>query len=203
MESILLASGSPRRSELLASAGIAFRKFDPDIDESICDGLPPAERVLALAESKARAAILAVPATPRFVLAADTLVCLPNPDAEFEELALGKPENAAEASRMMGLLAGRTHVVRTGIALLDRASGELRTSRSDSAISFAPMSDEEIEAYVASGEWAGAAGAYRIQGRAAFYIDRLEGSWTGVVGLPMRELYVILRDAGFRVPMRG
>lgn len=200
MESILLASDSPRRRELLASAGIPFSRFAPDIDESLCDGLPPEDRVIALAESKARAAVLALKATPRLVLAADTLVCLAAPDADFGELALGKPENADSARRMIGLLAGRTHFVRTGIALLDRESGAMRTSRSDSAISFAPMGPGEIEAYVASGEWVGVAGAYRIQGRAAFFIDRLEGSWTGVVGLPMRELYVILDAAGYRIP---
>ncbi len=68
---------------------------------------------------------------------------------------------------------------------------------------FAPMTEEEIEGYIASGEWSGVAGAYRIQGLAAFFIDRLEGSWTGVVGLPMRELYVILHAAGYRIPLRG
>lgn len=203
MESILLASDSPRRRELLANAGISFSQFAPDIDESLCDGLPPRDRVVALAESKARAAVLALPSTPRLVLAADTLVCLADPDADFGELVLGKPENADAAQRMIGLLAGRKHFVRTGIALLDSVSGEMRSSRSDSAISFAPMSPGEIDAYVASGEWVGVAGAYRIQDRAAFFIDRLEGSWTGVVGLPMRELYVILRAAGYRIPSRG
>jgi septum formation protein len=203
MESILLASNSPRRRDLLAGAGIAFSQVAPDIDESLFDGLSPAERVTALAESKARAAVVALPAAPRLVLAADTLVCLASPEAAFGELALGKAEDADAARRMIGLLAGRTHSVRTGIALLDRASGEMRTARSDSAIRFAAMSPGEIEAYVASGEWVGVAGAYRIQGRAAFFIDRLEGSWTGVVGLPMRELYVILHAAGYRIPQRG
>ena len=75
----------------------------------------------------------------------------------------------------------------------------MRSARSDSIIEFAPLGDAEIAAYVESGEWVGVAGGYRIQGRAAFFIDRLEGSWTGVVGLPMRELYVILKNAGIRV----
>ena len=90
-------------------------------------------------------------------------------------------------------------MVRTGIALLDRSSGDILKSRSDSKVVFAPMSDSDIDAYLGSAEWIGVAGAYRIQGLAAFFIDRLEGSWTGVVGLPMRELYVILLSAGFRI----
>jgi septum formation protein len=200
METILLASNSERRRELLRRARIPFEPFAPDVDESMWDGLPPAERVIALAEEKARAAGPALPPSPRFVLAADTLVCLPRAEAEFGEIALGKPLDAEDARRMLRLLSGRTHFVRTGIALLDRERGSVRTSRSDSAIRFAEMSDDELGPYLDSGEWMGVAGAYRIQGLAALFIDRIEGSWTGVVGLPMRELYVILFDAGFRLP---
>jgi septum formation protein len=76
----------------------------------------------------------------------------------------------------------------------------MSTTRSDTAVDFAPMSESEIENYLGSGEWMGVAGAYRIQGRASLFIDSVEGSWSGVVGLPMRELYVILRDAGYRIP---
>jgi septum formation protein len=200
MERILLASNSPRRRELLENAGIHFDCFAPEIDESLRDNLLPADRVLALAEDKARAAAaLSLHLSSRLVLAADTLVCVPGAGPDGGELALGKPEDRAEASRMMRLLAGRSHVVRTGLALFDRDSGKLRIAGSDSIVAFAPMRDGDIEAYLDSDEWTGAAGAYRIQGRAAFFIDRLEGSWTGVVGLPMRELYVILLSAGFRV----
>jgi septum formation protein len=104
---------------------------------------------------------------------------------------------------MLRLLAGKEHIVRTGIALFDRASGSLDTVRSDTTVAFAPLSDEEIDGYLASREWEGAAGAYRIQGLAARFIDRIEGSWTGVVGLPMRELYVILKGAEYRFPAFG
>jgi septum formation protein len=200
MERITLASHSQRRHELLESAGIPFDCLASEIDESLRDNLPPADRVLALAEDKARAACeLCPPPSCRFVLGADTLVCVPGAVNGGGELALGKPEDRAEAMRMMRLLAGRSHIVRTGIALLDRDSGKLRTARSDSNVVFASMGDEDIEAYLGSGEWAGVAGAYRVQGLAALFIERLEGSWTGVVGLPMRELYVILRTAGYRV----
>jgi septum formation protein len=200
MEPIILASSSPRRRELLENAGIPFEPFAPEIDEAECDGFPPADRVIALAKEKALAAGSSFPSPLRFALAADTMVCLPSADADFGELALGKPLDAEDARRMLRLLSGRTHFVRTGIALLDREKGSVRTSRSDSAIRFAEMSDDEIGFCLDSGEWMGVAGAYRIQGLGAFFIDRIEGSWSGVVGLPMRELYVILLDAGIRLP---
>jgi septum formation protein len=201
MERILLASNSPRRRELLESVGIGFESLAPDIDETLRDALPPVQRVIALAEDKARvAAALALPSSPRLVLAADTLVCIPDSCSEGRDLVLGKPESLADARRMIGLLAGRSHIVRSGIALLNRASGEMRSLCSNSTVVFAPMSDAEIENYLQSGEWVGVAGAYRIQGQAASFIDRLEGSWSGIVGLPLRELYVILLSAGYRIP---
>lgn len=201
MERIILASGSPRRKELLADVGIPFDSLVPDLDESIHDALAPAERVIELAKDKARAAgRLASPGSPRLVLAADTLVCLPRGDLGAEERALGKPRDEAEARVMLRFLAGSSHIVRTGMALLDRGAALEFSIRSDSIVRFSPMNAYEIEAYLATGEWQGVAGAYRIQGRAAFFIDRLEGSWTGVVGLPMHELYVILQQAGYRVP---
>jgi septum formation protein len=204
MESLLLASGSPRRRELLNASGIPFDSIVPDLDETSRDSLAPAERVLALAEDKAKAvAKLAGLSSPRLVLAADTLVCLPLDDKDGAEQALGKPEDEEDARRMLLRLAGRSHIVRTGLALLDRTSGAIFAIRSDSIVRFATMDAKEIEAYLSSGEWKGAAGAYRIQGLAAFFIDRLEGSWTGVVGLPMQELYVILKKAGYRLPSFG
>jgi septum formation protein len=202
METLLLASASPRRRELLESIGVSFETFAPDLDESIRDGLPPAQRVLALAEDKARkAASLALPSFPRLILSADTLVCLPG--ANGEELALGKPVDIGDARRMMRSISGKIHFVRTGLFLLDRVSGKAYSARSDSAVEFASMDAVEVEAYLTSGEWEGVAGAYRIQGRAAMHIVRIEGSWSGVVGLPLRELYVILAQAGYRGPATG
>ena len=200
MERILLASNSPRRRELLENAGIPFDVLATNVDETRWNNLQPADRVLALAEDKARAAdALSQPPSQRLVLAADTLVCVPDEHSDGGEQGLGKPKDLADAQRMIRLLAGKSHMVRTGIALLDRSSGDILKSRSDSKVVFAPMSDSDIDAYLGSAEWIGVAGAYRIQGLAAFFIDRLEGLWTGVVGLPMRELYVILLSAGFRI----
>jgi septum formation protein len=104
---------------------------------------------------------------------------------------------------MIGLLRGRSHRVYTGIALFDRHSRRMRTALSASTVRFASMDGGEIEGYLASGDWEGAAGAYRIQGRAALYIEEIEGSWSGIVGLPIRELYGILRDADYRFPEPG
>ncbi|HET7839453.1 MAG TPA: Maf family protein, partial [Rectinemataceae bacterium] len=137
---------------------------------------------------------------PRLVLAADTLVCVSD---RGSETALGKPRDLAEARSMIALLSGRSHQVHTGLALLDRWSGRLETVRSDSTVHFAKMEAEEIEAYLDTGEWRGVAGAYRVQGAAALHIARIEGSWSGIVGLPIHELYVILRAADYRIRPRS
>jgi septum formation protein len=200
MERIILASGSLRRRELLEAAGIVFDVLIPDLDETTRDILPPAKRVIALAEDKALAiADIAQASSPRLVLAADTLVCVPDTDQVGGEDALGKPRDADEARSMLKRLSGAEHVVRTGVFLLDRDSGTRYSARSDTSVRFAPLSDAEIEGYLASGEWDGVAGAYRIQGLASLLVDCIDGSWTGVVGLPMHELYVMLRKANFRI----
>jgi septum formation protein len=203
METLILASSSPRRVEMLTRLGIPFVKRDPEVDESLRDDLPPKLRVVALAEDKARAvAGQLADGEPRLVLGADTLVCLPAKDGA--ELVLGKPEGREGARLMLGALAGREHIVHTGLALIDRCEGRILRSRSDSVVSFSPMSGEEIELCLDSGEWEGVAGSYRLQGIAALFIERIEGSWTGIVGLPLRELYGILREANFRFrPIEG
>lgn len=187
---------------MLEALGIPFDLFAPDIDESARDSLPPPERVVALAEGKARAAgSSATTSSPRLALGADTLVCVEEPGAGT--IVLGKPSGEADARAMIARLQGRSHQVYTGIALLDRHADRLSTALSASVVRFAPMEADEIENYLACGDWEGAAGAYRVQGRAAFYIEKIEGSWSGIVGLPLRELYGILRAAGFRIPAPG
>ncbi len=197
METIILASASPRRRDILASLGLPSLISPAELDESLRDELPPHERALALAEDKARAvAAGAGTGAPRLVLGADTLVCTAE---RGSETVLGKPRDRAEARSMIALLSGRDHVVHTGLILLDRLSGRAGRSRSDSIVRFAPMDEAEIEAYLDTGEWEGVAGGYRIQGAAALYIERIEGSWSGIVGLPIRELYVMLRAANYRI----
>jgi len=212
MEALLLASTSPRRSHILSDLGIPFVLADPATDESERDGLPPMARVVALAVDKARAAAArAGPDSPRLVLAADTLVCLRRREdtaeasgTRDEELVLGKPRDREDAGRMIRLLAGRTHIVHTGLALLDRRSNQLYTTRSDSFVSFSAIDEQEVVDYLDSDEWDGVAGAYRIQGWTALFIERIEGSWSGIMGLPIHELYDILRQAKYRLrPVRA
>ena len=213
METLLLASSSPRRHQLLTMLGIPFIAMDPDIDETLRDSLCPRDRVLQLAADKALAAASRrATSEPRLVLAADTLVCVTCPDQgedgtgqpePDEEHVLGKPENREDAARMLRLLSGRSHIVHTGLVLLDRSSGARLEARSDSSVRFSPLSEEEIGDYLDSGEWRGVAGAYRVQGWTGLFIERIEGSWSGIMGLPIHELYDILRSANYRLkPMR-
>lgn len=207
MQDFVLASSSPRRREILSALGIAFMTAEPNVDESLRDGLPAMERVVALAEDKARAVFEKDTAPQaRWILAADTLVYLPEKSSPLQwpledslhadrGKAMGKPRSRADAEGMIRDLAGREHVVFTGMALLDTNNGQIETARSESIVSFASLSPAEIDAYLDFGDWEGVAGAYRIQGRAALHIERIVGSWSGIVGLPIRELYVILEKS--------
>jgi septum formation protein len=196
MQALLLASSSPRRRELLENLGLSFDVYAPDLDEDGWDELPVGERVLAIAQAKAMAALPhCLAGGGRWILAADTLVYLP--DTRETGHSLGKPLDEADARRMMTLLAGRSHEVHTGLALYDSSTGLMDRIASLSRVHFAPMDEAELASYLASGDWRGVAGAYRVQGRAALHIERIEGSWSGIVGLPLRELYVILARSKF------
>ena len=211
-DSILLASASPRRRELLKSMGIDFEVLSADVDESLRDALSARDRVIALARDKAEAAALRPGALPfRWILAADTLVWLPaeagsmagsptgDGEGEAEEV-FGKPRDREDARRMLSRLSGRAHRVSTGLCLLDRVGGGAEVSRSDSSVWFEGLDDGMLEAALEAGDWVGVAGAYRIQGYAARHIERIEGSWSGIVGLPIHELYGILSKSGFVFP---
>jgi septum formation protein len=179
---LVLASQSPRRAEILRQAGIPFTIRTAPVDETPLPDEQPVDYVVRLAERKA----LAVPAGPEeIVLGADTTVVV-------EGEMLGKPADAADASRMLAALAGRRHEVLTGICLR-RAAGIVRDFAS-TEVWFAPMSDAEIDAYVASGEPMDKAGGYAIQGFASRYIERLEGCYFNVVGLPVALVYRHLRE---------
>ena len=178
---LVLASQSPRRAEILRQAGIPFTVRVADIDETPREGESPSHYVERLAEAKA-AAVIARP--DEIVLGADTTVVI------GREM-LGKPSDEADARRMLGLLAGRRHEVMTGICLI---CGE-ETIR-DTAVTevwFGPMTEEEIEDYAASGEPLDKAGAYAIQGLGSKFIDKVNGSYFNVVGLPIAMVYAHLR----------
>jgi len=180
----VLASQSPRRAELLAAAGIEFTVRAASVDETPRAGEDPLAYVLRLAGEKA-AAVEA--ADDEAVLAADTTVVL---DREI----MGKPGDAAEASRMLRALAGRRHEVVTGVCL--RRGGNSICDSASTAVWFAAMSEAEIACYVASGEPMDKAGAYGIQGLASRFIERIEGSYSNVVGLPVALVYRLLGGVG-------
>ncbi len=183
---LLLASASPRRADLLAAAGYTFTVVPAEVDETPLPDEPPLEYVRRLAEAKARAAVAGDPGD--VVLAADTTVAV-------DRHLLGKPEDAADAARMLGHLAGREHAVHTGVAV--RRDGRLVSEVATTRVRFLPLSDAEIAWYVASTEPFGKAGGYAIQGRAARFIDWIEGSYSNVVGLPVHVVHRLLARAGW------
>jgi septum formation protein len=170
---LVLASQSPRRAEILRNAGIPFTVRPAEVDETPREGERPGPYVRRLAEAKARA----IEADPdEIVLAADTTVV-----AAGELLA--KPVDAADARRMLHLLSGRRHEVLTGICI--RRGADVLRDQASTAVWFAPLSDGEIEEYVDSGEPMDKAGAYAIQGRASRFVERIEGCYFNVMGLPV------------------
>lgn len=189
---LILASASPRRADLLRAAGIPFETAPADIDESVLAGESPAHYVLRLAREKAQAAAATVPG--RIVLAADTTVVV---DGEI----LGKPEDAADARRMLELISGRVHEVLTGVALLvpsEASDGEptCEVEIARSHVRVAELTPVEVDWYIASGEPFGKAGAYAVQGRASRFITHLDGSHSNVVGLPIAVVHAMLARAG-------
>jgi septum formation protein len=178
---LILASASPRRAELLASAGFDFEVHPADVDETPTPGEPPIDYALRVARDKGRSAVVPDPTTA--ILSADTVVVA---GAHM----LGKPADRADAARMLGMLAGRVHEVHTAVVVRrgEDEAHEVVTTR----VSFGPLSADEIAWYVESGEPDGKAGAYAIQGRGARFIDWIEGSWSNVVGLPVATVYRLL-----------
>ncbi len=183
--SVLLASASPRRRELLAQIGVDHEVVCVDVPELALPGEAPEVFALRLALAKARAGRAAAGSDPRPVLGADTVVV-----AHGE--ILGKPRERGDFLRMMGLLAGRTHQVMTAVARVD-AYGSEASRLSVSQVTFRALTSDEIDAYWASGEPVDKAGGYAIQGRAAMFIERIEGSYSGVMGLPLYETAELLR----------
>ena len=181
---ILLASASPRRSELLRQVGIAHEVRPVDVDESVREGEAPSAYVLRLAESKAAALWRQLAAADRRpVLAADTTVAL-------EGEIFGKPGSLAEVRAVLGRLSGRTHEVHTAVALLHAGGSGARVS--SSSVSLRELSRAEIDWYWSTGEPADKAGGYAVQGRAAAFISHIAGSYSGIMGLPLYETWELL-----------
>lgn len=185
---IYLASTSPRRRELLTQLGLPFKVLDIDVNEQRKDGETPHEMVRRLAQAKARAGfegLAVVDQAP--VVGGDTIVVR-------DEEVLGKPENSVRAERMLRSLSGRMHVVLSGVAV---TTGDVTSVRvNETRVWFRALSTAERTAYCATGEPMDKAGGYGIQGVAASFIERIEGSHTGVMGLPLFETAELLGEVG-------
>jgi septum formation protein len=183
MRRLVLASASPRRRELLTQAGFTFEVHPAHIPEDPLLDEDPIGYVTRLAREKAQAVFDGLSDPSAVVLGADTTVTLDNH-------ILGKPEDAADAARMLRLLSGRTHRVITGIAVVTAEAAEVAAEVT--GVRFLTLTDEDIASYIATGEPMDKAGAYAIQGRAARWISRIEGCYFNVVGLPLALVSTML-----------
>ena len=185
---LILASASPRRLDLLKRIGVEPNAVIPaDIDETPLKGELP--RVYAARMAAEKAAALGQRERGSLILAADTVVAV-------GRRILGKAETESEARRSLSLLSGRRHHVLSAVTLID-AAGTARHRLSDSMVAFKRLSEEELDHYLASGEWQGKAGGYAIQGRAEALIRQMAGSYSGVMGLPLYETRALLISAGY------
>ena len=189
--SIILASNSPRRRELLAQIGIRdFQILSPDVDETVEPGLSPARMVETLSLRKAQAAAGRAGADD-LILAADTVVAL-------DGRVLGKPRDQEDAFAMLSALSGREHRVYTGVTVL--RGGQAATEHEETAVAFRALSPEEIRDYIATGEPMDKAGAYGIQGVGALLVQGIRGDYCNVVGLPLFRLGRMLSGFGVKLP---
>jgi septum formation protein len=192
-KTLILASQSPRRRELLEQLNISFEFFSPDFIEVTRDDLSPAQEVIALARGKAESLVSRF--SNHLILGCDTLVVLGSKK-------LGKPKDNHDALRMLGDLSGQTHQVFTGIYLLDSASGKHWEAVEETKVKMRAFSEKEAKAYVASGEPLDKAGAYGIQGAGGKLVESIQGDFYNVVGLPIKRLAKVLRGIGIRVDLR-
>lgn len=192
---IYLASQSPRRAELLVQLGIRFEVVHAPVDESVRADESPDRYVLRVARGKAEAALAALGGkADQPLLAADTCVVV-------DDRIFGKPRDRAGGLAMLAQLSGRKHQVLSALVLW--TSDELRQALSTSTVTFRTITPEEAAAYWATGEPAGKAGGYAIQGYGAVFVERLEGSYSGVMGLPLYETAQLLGAAGVKAFHRG
>jgi len=185
---LVLASGSPRRRDLLSRAGLHFDVLPADVDESAAPGESPVEMVQRLAMEKALAVARSLGAEPRrWVLGADTIVVV-------GERILGKPADPEHAVSLLRALVGRVHSVWTGVAVCASGGDVPRVLSVESRVHMRPATAEEVRAYVATGEPLDKAGAYALQGEGRRFVARVEGSETNVIGLPLDETLDLLRS---------
>jgi nucleoside triphosphate pyrophosphatase len=186
---VVLASASPRRHDLLRSVGLDFEVRPADIDESVA----PAEDPIAYVRRLSREKAVAVAREGELVIAADTTV-------EVDGLILGKPIDAADARRMLALLSGRAHVVHTGVTV--RSDTTLDTIAVSTTVTFVVLDDATIDWYVGTGEPMDKAGAYAMQGAGGALVERIDGSVSNVIGLPLAETLELIGTLRSRLPIR-
>ncbi len=197
---LVLASASPRRRELLLAAGLEFEVRPSDFDEALVSESDPDVLARELAHSKAQTVALELEGQPRWLLAADTVVALSGlgGDAAGASRILGKPADESEARAMLRALSGSHHRVITGLCAIDCATGDFAVDSECTWVSMRAIQPEEVEAYVASGEWRDKAGGYAIQETADRFVDALEGGgFDNVVGLPVERALGLLTQVGW------
>ncbi len=187
---IILASNSPRRKELLRQLGLDFSIDPADVDERVLPNEVPEGYAVRVALDKARLA--AARAVSGIVIAADTIVVV-------DDEILGKPADASDAERMLKMLSGKAHRVITGLAVMDVATGKTVTRTSITRVWFRRLAQQEIVSYIATGEPLDKAGAYGIQERGALLVDKIDGCYFNVVGLPLSLLGKLLLDFGINM----
>jgi septum formation protein len=187
MRKIVLASASPRRKKLLKQLGLKF-EVDPSLEQEMTEpGVPPPQLAANMALAKARTVANRHP--DAIIIAADSFIAI-------EGRILGKPHTPDEARRMLGDLSGRPHAAITGLAVVDTATGRVFSRPTETKVYMKRLTHEEIDTYVNTGEPLDKAGAYAIQGRGAVFIEKIEGDYTNVVGLPLSVLAGALKDFG-------
>lgn len=191
MEPIILASNSPQRQDILKRLNIPFVCIPSDADETLDLSLPPEEAVQQIALRKAEAVLHSpLKINAAWIISADTLIF-------SQGRPMGKPTDVEHARSMLQSYSNTSHKVITAICCYDAKSQQLSSRISVSQVFFKELSSDEVAWYLSTGEWEGAAGGYRIQGRAACFITKIEGAYSGIVGLPMYELYDILMKHGY------
>lgn len=194
MEPIILASSSPRRQEILKMLDIPFQVILPNIDETLTSSVDTEDIPELLAREKVSAVIHSLPSQQeiQWVLGADTVIVK-------NGRIFGKPQSVDEAAEFLKEFQGGSHTVITAVVLYNGKQKSTTSRVAKTKVTFAPMTDDEIQWYLESGEWHGAAGGYRIQSLASIFIEKIEGSQSCVTGLPIHELYDMLKEQNYSI----
>ena len=188
MDPLILASKSPRRREILERLNIPYIVYEPDVDETVEKRGNIRSLVIAIAKRKVEKVVSYF--SSGLVVGADTVVC-------FQNRILGKPRDRSEAQKFIRVLNGNRHVVISGISVKDAARGLSYSSVSETVVFFYKLTDEEIDRYIECGEWFDKAGGYAVQGQAALFIEKIVGSYYNIMGLPVEQLYILLKRFSF------